>query len=117
MKINRKKNASLNIIYGLILKLIQIFVPFIIKSIMVRTMGFEYLGLSSLFTSILSVLNLTELGVGSALVFSMYKPIAEDDTATICVLMKLYRLYYRIIGLVIAVIGGVLTPFIPFLII
>lgn len=116
MKINRKKNASLNIIYGLILKLIQIFVPFIIKSIMVRTMGFEYLGLSSLFTSILSVLNLTELGVGSALVFSMYKPIAEDNKSMICALMNLYKLYYRVIGLIILVVGLILSPFLPYLV-
>ena len=50
------------------------------------------------------------------MVYSMYKPIADDDTKTICALMRLYRLYYRIIGLVIAVIGGILTPFIPYLV-
>lgn len=116
MKIKRTKNATRNIIFGVILKIYQIVVPFLIRTAMIYFMGAEYLGLNSLFTSILQVLNLTELGVGSAMVYSMYKPIAEDDTATICVLMKLYRLYYRIIGLVIAVIGGVLTPFIPFLI-
>lgn len=116
MKINRARNASLNIIYGLILKLIQILLPFIIKSIMVRTMGFEYLGLSSLFTSILSVLNLTELGVGSALVFSMYKPISEDDRPKICALMNLYKLYYRVIGLVILVLGLLLSPVLPYLV-
>ena len=79
-------------------------------------MGVQYLGLNSLFTSILQVLNLTELGVGSAMVYSMYKPIAEDDTGLICALMGLYRLYYRIIGIVIAVIGVIITPFIPYLI-
>lgn len=79
-------------------------------------MGVQYLGLNSLFTSVLQVLNLAELGVGSAMVYSMYKPIAEDDETTICALMKLYRTYYRVIGLVIAVVGCVLTPFIPYLI-
>ena len=83
---------------------------------MIYFMGVQYLGLNSLFTSILQVLNLTELGVGSAMVYSMYKPIADDDTKTICALMRLYRLYYRIIVLVIAVIGGILTPFIPYLV-
>ena len=76
----------------------------------------KYLGLNSLFNSILSVLNLAELGVGSALIFSMYKPIAENDTERICALMNLYKLYYRIIGLVILVIGLILVPFIPNLI-
>lgn len=116
MKIERTKNASRNIVFGVILKFYQIAVPFIIRTAMIYFMGVQYLGLNSLFTSILQVLNLTELGVGSAMVYSMYKPIADDDTKTICALMGLYRLYYRVIGIVIAIIGSILTPFIPYLV-
>lgn len=116
MKIERTKNASRNIVFGTILKAYQILIPFLMRTAMIYFMGVQYLGLNSLFTSILQVLNLTELGVGSAMVYSMYKPIAEDDTATICALMNLYKKYYRIIGLVIAVLGLILTPFIPYLI-
>lgn len=116
MKIERTKNASRNIVFGTILKAYQILIPFLMRTAMIYFMGVQYLGLNSLFTSILQVLNLTELGVGSAMVYSMYKPIADDDTKTICALMGLYRLYYRIIGIVIAVIGGILTPFIPYLV-
>ena len=86
------------------------------RTAMIYLMGVQYLGLNSLFVSILQVLNLAELGVGSAMVYSMYKPIAEDDDITICALMKLYRIYYRAIGLIIAIVGGALTPFIPKLI-
>ncbi len=116
MKINRTKNATRNIIFGIILKLYQTVVPFLTRTVILYLMGVQYLGLNSLFTSVLQVLNLTELGVGSAMVYSMYKPIAEDDTKTICALMKLYRIYYRIIGLVILVVGLAITPFIPKLI-
>ena len=116
MKIERTKNAGRNILFGGLLKLYQIVVPFLMRTAMIYCMGVQYLGLDSLFISILQVLNLAELGVGSAMVYGMYKPIAEDDTVTICALMKLYRLYYRIIGLVIAVVGVCLTPFIPMLI-
>lgn len=116
MKINRTKNASRNIFFGIILKAYQILVPFLMRTAMIYLMGVQYLGLNSLFTSVLHVLNLAELGVGSAMVYSMYKPIAEDDNTTICALMKLYKTYYRMIGLVIAVLGCVLTPFIPKLI-
>lgn len=116
MKIERTKNATRNIFFGVILKAYQILVPFLMRTAMIYLMGVQYLGLNSLFTSVLQVLNLAELGVGSAMVYSMYKPIAEDDNATICALMKLYRTYYRVIGLVIAAIGCVLTPFIPYLI-
>ena len=115
-KIERTKNASRNIFFGVILKAYQILVPFLMRTAMIYLMGVQYLGLNSLFTSVLQVLNLAELGVGSAMVYSMYKPIAEDDNTTICALMKLYRTYYRVIGLVIAVVGCALTPFISHLI-
>ena len=116
MKIERTKNASRNILFGIILKIYQIAVPFLMRTAMIYFMGVQYLGLNSLFTSVLQVLNLAELGVGSAMVYSMYKPIAEDDTKKICALMKLYRLYYRAIGFVIGGVGLALTPFVPKLI-
>lgn len=116
MKIERTKNASRNIFFGVIVKIYQILVPFLMRTAMIYLMGVQYLGLNSLFASVLQVLNLAELGVGSAMIYSMYKPIAEDDNTTICALMKLYRTYYRVIGLVIAVVGCALTPFIPHLI-
>lgn len=116
MKLERTKNTGRNIVYGTTLKLYQIVVPFLIRTAMIYCLGIQYVGISSLFVSILQVLNLMELGVGSAMVFSMYKPIAQDDTETICALMRLYRLYYRVIGLAILVIGVILVPFLPHLI-
>ena len=116
MKLERTKNASRSIFFGIILKIYQMLIPFFMRTAMIYLMGVEYLGLGGLFSSILQVLNLAELGVGSAMVYSMYKPIAQDDTKAICALEKLYRTYYRIIGLVIAIVGCILTPFIPRLI-
>lgn len=111
MKIERTKNAMRNMLYDGMLKILNILVPFIMRTVMLHYLGVQYLGLNGLFKSILSFLNLAELGVGSAMVFSMYKPIAEDDTESICALMRLYRTFYRIIGLFIAVAGLALTPF------
>lgn len=116
MKIERVKNTSRNMIYGAALQILKLVVPFFMRTAMIYLLGVEYLGLNSLFTSVLSVLNLAELGVGSAMVYSMYKPIAEDDTDKICALMGLYKEYYRIIGIVIFVLGMLLLPFIPELI-
>lgn len=116
MKLERTKNATKNIVFGTILKIYQIIVPFLIRTAMIYLLGVEYLGLNSLFTSVLQVLNLVELGIGSAMVFSMYKPIANDDKITICALMRLYKIYYRIIGGVILVVGLIICPFIPKLI-
>lgn len=116
MKIERTKNAAKNIATGLGLKLFQTLMPFFMRTVMIRLLGVSYLGLNGLFVSILRILNLAELGVGAAMVFSMYRPVAEDDTDTICALMGLYRRYYRIIGLVIGFVGLALTPVIPSLI-
>lgn len=113
MKIERTRNAARNVAYGGMLKIYQTIVPFLMRTVMIHFMGVKYLGLNSLFASILQVLNLAELGVGSAMVYSMYQPIIEDDRGTICGLMRLYRLYYRIIGGVIAVIGMILLPVMP----
>ena len=116
MKIERTKNAMRNIVFDGFLRVLNMVLPFIMRSVILYFLGVEYLGLNGLFRSILSILNLAELGVGSAMVFSMYKPIAEDDTEAICALMRLYRTFYRIIGLAIAAIGLLLTPFLQNLI-
>lgn len=116
MQIQRVKNASRNMLYGTALQILKLAVPFAMRTAMLYLLGVEYLGLNSLFTSVLSVLNLAELGVGSAMVYSMYEPIAEDNIEKICALMRLYKIYYRMIGCVVCVLGLILLPFIPKLI-
>ena len=108
---SRTKNASRNIIFGLINKTIHLVFPFIIRSVIIQTLSSEYLGLSSLFTSILQVLNLAEMGFSSAIVYNMYKPVAEHDSATICALLNLYKKIYRVIGIIVLIIGLALMPF------
>ncbi len=116
MRIERTRNTVRGTFYGILYKCIQIIFPFIIRTIFIHTLGAEYLGLNSLFTAILQVLNLAELGVSSALVFSMYRPIVDDNREKICQLLNLYREYYRIIGMVILIIGLLLIPLLPLLI-
>ena len=116
MASSRTKNAIRNIVFGFINKIIVLLVPFIIRTVMIKTLGSEYLGLNSLFVSILQVLNLAELGFSSAIVYSMYKPIADGDTKTICALMSLYKKIYSIIGIIIIIIGLVLLPFLSYFI-
>lgn len=111
MKLKRTENTIRNVFYGTAYKFVCIIGPFAVRTVMIYIMGNEYVGLGSLFTSILSFLSLAELGVGSALVFSMYKPIAEDDIAMINALYHLYKKIYRIIGSIIFVIGVGIVPF------
>ena len=101
MSESRAQNATRNVIFAVLLKLYQIIVPFGIRTIFIYTLGIQYIGLNGLFASLLNTLNLAELGVGTALVFSMYKPIAKHDTEMICALMNFYKKAYCVIGLVI----------------
>lgn len=113
MQESRAKNAKRNILFGVLNRITMILFPFAIRTVMLYILGSEYLGLDSLFSSILSFLSLAELGVGSALVYSMYKPIAENDPDLICALLNLYRRLYRYIGTFIFGVGVVLIPFLP----
>lgn len=116
MRFARTKNTLRNIAFGSVNRIINIVLPFISRTVILYVMGTQYLGLSSLFSSILSFLSLTELGVGAAMVYSMYKPIAENDYTTIRALLNLYRKLYRIIGTVILIIGLLLIPFLKILV-
>lgn len=116
MESSRSKNIGRNVVFGALLKIYHLFVPFVLRTIIIYVLGMEYAGLNSLFTSVLSVLNLAELGVGTAMVYSMYKPIVDGDNETVNALMRLYKIYYRIIGLLILVAGLTLVPFIDHLI-
>lgn len=116
LKIDVRHNTKRNITIGVLNKIILLVLPFFTKSIINLYLGSVYLGLNSLFSSILSVLSLTELGISSALVYHMYKPIAEDDTETICALLSFYRKAYLIIGVATSLLGIIIAPFIPYLI-
>lgn len=112
MQVDRKANIVRNIKFGFIAKILLLTIQFIMKTVMIRILGILYLGLNSLFTSVLGILSLSELGIGSVLVFSMYRPVAEDDTKTICTLLNFYRKCYLIIGIIISIVGLFFLPFI-----
>ena len=88
---NRTKKSLENIIFGMINRFVLMIFPFVVKTILIKQLGAEYLGLNNLFSSILQVLSLSELGVGTAMVYSMYKPMAENDKPTLCALLNLYH--------------------------
>lgn len=113
---NRTQNAIRNMSWGFLQKIITLLLPFITRTVLIKVLGAEYLGLSNLFTSILGLLSLAELGVSSAIISTMYKPIAENDKDTICALMAFYRKAYHIIGVVITMVGIGIMPFLDNLI-
>ena len=116
MKIARTDNTIKGSIWGIVNRIVCTVVPFIIRTIVIYVFGMEYLGLNSLFTSILHVLNLSELGLSSAIVYNMYEPVAKDDYEKIGALLNLYRKLYLGVGTVILVLGIACLPFLPVLI-
>ena len=116
MEKSRIEQSSRNIVFAMINKIIMLLVPFVVRTILIYTLGVNYVGLNGLFSSILSVLSLAELGFGSALIVNMYKPMAEDDKITIRKLLGYYKKVYKIIGVIILVSGLMLTPFIGYLV-
>ena len=73
MQNDKTENAMRNLLYGILQKIVNLGMPFVTRTVIIHTLGTEYLGLGSLFSSVLQVLNLAELGVGSAMIFSMYR--------------------------------------------
>lgn len=116
MKASRIEHAKRNIAGGLVYQIVLFAFMFIMRTVIVYTLGSLYLGLNSLYASILQVLGLAELGFGYAVTFSMYEPMARGDRETVCALLKLYRRIYRIIGVAVSVVGLVVTPFLPMMI-
>jgi Na+-driven multidrug efflux pump len=112
----RTANVKRNIFYGGMQLVVSRILPFIVRTILIYRFGVEYLGLNSLFTSILNVLSLMELGFGTAVVYSMYKPVADRDIKQICAYLTYYRKIYRFVGITILVAGVILMPFLSGLI-
>ncbi len=113
---SRTSNAIRNIKYAILGQGIGIIVSLLSRMFFVHTLSAEYLGLNGFFTNILSILSLAELGIGSSIVYSMYKPLAENDESKLIILMDLYKKAYITIGVIIAVLGFSLTPFLDFFI-
>ena len=90
--------------------------PFLVRVIVIQKLGIEYLGIGSLFTSILGALALADLGFGSAAVYFLYEPVAKGKVDEVNALLAYYRRVFRIIGTVILVGGLLLMPFLKYLI-
>lgn len=97
MNQSKTRLAAKGIVTGFINKIVTMFLPFIVRTIMIYTIGVQYIGLNSVFTSILSILSFAELGFGNVMVYSMYKPIADKDNKKLSALLNLYKKLYLII--------------------
>lgn len=112
----RTKLFLKNSVIILITKFLCYLAEFICRTILIRTLPLEYVGISGLFSNILTILSLSELGFGTVLVYSMYVPIAQHDENKLSALVSFYKKAYRLIALFVGTVGICLTPFLPYLI-
>ena len=113
---SRTKNSVLNLTTGLGGQMVSTIMKFIVRTVFIHALGKSYLGINSLFSDILTMLSLTELGFATAINYRLYKPIANGDAKRVRVLMKFYKQAYRVIGCVILGIGICFIPALPVII-
>lgn len=112
---SRTSNSIKNIASSLGLKFLMLGLQFATRTIFINNLGSVYNGINSLVSSILSFLNITELGIGAAIVYAMYKPIADKDEEKTLQYLEYYKKVYHVMGLAILALGLVLLPFFPYL--
>ena len=105
-----------NTIFGMIGLLCSLIISFVSRSIFIRILGVEYNGVNGLFSNILSVLNLAELGFATSIAYALYKPLQDGDEKTAAMLMDYFAKIYRIIALIVAVVGCCCIPILQYLI-
>lgn len=108
---SRTYNTTRNFISGTIKQITSIVFPFIIRTIVIYYLGSEYQGISGLFGSILQMLSLADLGFSTAVVFALYKPISENDNGLINALIAYLERVYKIVGIIVLIVGLSILPF------
>ncbi|PWM78598.1 MAG: transporter [Phascolarctobacterium sp.] len=107
---NRSILVQKNLIYALLFYISSNLLKFIVRFFFVKSLPVEFLGVNGLLSNVLALLSFAELGIGQAIVFSLYKPIADDNKKTIIAIMSLYKKLYNIVGFLIIVCGLAITP-------
>lgn len=113
MEESRTKKTGKNIVFSIVYYIVKIIASFTVRTIFIRVFGVKYLGLNGIFSNVLSILSLAELGIGSAIVFNMYKPMAEGDNEKLKSLLSLYKKFYTIVSIIVLALGLAIIPLLP----
>lgn len=109
------RNAVRNVLTSILGQIFILVLNFVSRKIFLFILNTNYLGISGLFSSVITMLSLAELGIGTAITFSLYKPLSEKDNELILSLMNLYKKVYRLIGIFILIIGIAITPLVMYM--
>lgn len=116
MENSRLKNSALNFASGFLGRVLTILLNFVVRTIFIYCLNEAYLSVNGLYSNILTVLSLAELGFGSAMVYRMYAPVAVKDYQKTAALLQFYKKIYIIIGVVIFLLGLCVIPFMDYII-
>lgn len=114
-EIGRTGKSARNFIFSIFANVTAILVGLIAQKLFINILGLEYAGVNGLFTNVITMLGIVDLGIGEAVIFHLYRPIKENDEEAIKSLMRFYRRAFHIIGLAVAVIGACLIPALPYI--
>lgn len=110
----KTENSIRNSFWALLSNIVGILIGLISQNIFLKILNVEYLGINGLFSNIISILGIVELGIGSAIIYNLYKPLSENNITIIKELMNFYKKSYHIIGVVVFFIGILIIPFLNF---
>ena len=113
---NNFNKSVKNVSVSLVCQILTLLLSFVSRSVFIKFLSAEYLGISGLFSNILTLLSFTELGIGNVMIYSLYEPIKRGDDNKIQALLALYKKAYNLIAAVIFVIGCLVNPFILYLV-
>ncbi len=116
MGVSRSKRTAQNAAVGFAYQGLSMILSFVSRTVFIRTLGNEYLGLNGIFSDVLTLLSMADMGFSTAMAFSFYKPLAEDDREEITALVAFYKKVYNTIALVVLVLGLCCMPFLRFIV-
>jgi len=116
MKESRTRKSAQNMMFSAAGQVLTLILSFVSRTIFLKYLSIEYLGINGLFSNILTILSFAELGIGNAMIYSMYKPLKENNTQKLLALIALYKKAYYIIAAVVAILGITLIPFLSYII-
>lgn len=112
----RKKKSLYNIVASVVSYFVSMICTFVTQALIVKMLGIEYSGINGLFSNIITMLSVAELGIGTTIIFKLYKPIADNDIEKIKTWLNFYKICYRMVALVIFIVGAVMIPIVPIIV-
>lgn len=111
----RLKKSIINLFAAFGGQMVMIILKFVMRRYISLYLGIDFLGVEGVISNLVDLIGIIELGIGGVVGYELYKPIAENNTAEVKALVNLYAFIYRGLGILVLIIGGMMTPFITLL--